>query len=217
MPWSMGLLGAASSLNLSFVGSTNVNATSIAIPALAQVGDLAILHVTGADGSGSTAATPVTPTNWSLISAAGGVSSNNVAAGIYYKVLVSTDLGTSVTTSPTYGFANRKIILIFRPDASISNVSTTSVNAQGTSATPSNQSINLASQPVPSLAIAGYYSSGTVTTRGSSVTMNEVVGSSATQYLKYLVYNSVDTPSNITISMSDNGNNALVSGALLIS
>jgi hypothetical protein len=184
-----------------FNSNTNSTGSTITIPNNVQVDDYAILF------DFSTTTTDTTPTNWTSISKA---TTTGIRTNISYKKMVSGDLGATITGM---GGTTRKILLTFRPNAAVSSVTLSTPGSQATTAAPSNQTISMSGQNRPIIGFACYASTGSVGTRGWSggtpVEFSNVSTSSI--FVKALVYNQefTTTPSNATISMSDNGTNTL--------
>ena len=186
--------------SMTFVQSQTFTASSFIYPSEMQVGDFCILF----DASPTT--TDVTPTGFTSITKA--LIATTYRQNISYRILQSGD-ATGVLKTGLGGSA-RKVVLLFRPNVPITSVSFTIAGTQATTSVPTNQTI--LGQAGPVIAFACYSSTGNVTTRGwtaGSPTEVSVVSTSS-NYVKYLITNS-GTPANTTVSMTDNGNNALQS------
>lgn len=193
------------SKTFTFVASATSTTSTISIPASSSVGDFVVLFDSSRDNIFDPPST-VVPTGWSLIS---NVSESNILSLssirsiVSYKSLVSGDPGSSITGMNAGFFGtDRKIIMVFRPNFSVQNTSILSVNG----ATNSNsQTITITESQPPILAFAHWASNGTISSRGvSGITMNEVSNTTG-QYASYKIFNSNETTSDATISMSDNG------------
>lgn len=197
--------------SVAFVTSVVASATSVVIPITAQTGDVAIL----AHGGGTTASTPtpITPSGWSVIAV--GNTYSTVAMGLYYKVLTSTDIGSTVYLSPTWA-ANRKILTVHRANVPLSSsgVSLVSVASEFTTEKPAPQTISISEVTSPVISFVNHYSSVPISVRSSSVTMNEIQGASSAHWFKYLTYNT--NPQDITVDQVDYGSNTMISGGLSI-
>ena len=192
------------SKTFTFVASATSTTSTISIPAISSVGDFAVLF----DSATDILFTPntVVPSGWSSISNVSEVEFSpleTIRSIVSYKSLVSGDPGSSITGMNAGFFGtDRKIIMVFRPNFSVQNTSILSVNG----ATNSNsQTITITESQPPILAFAHWASNGTISSRGvSGITMNEVSNTTG-QYASYKIFNSNETTSDATISMSDNG------------
>jgi len=188
---------------VSFQDSATSIASTITVPGSAAVGDVAILFDT------STTVTNTIPSGWTSIS---GVTTTGIRQNISYKLIGSSDIGATVT-----GMAGttRKVMLVYRGNALIGEVTPTVTGTQATTATPTAQS--LVGQAGPMIAFATYSATSTITTRGWSVgspsEYSSVSGSGI--YVKALITNS-GTPSTTSITMTDSGTNAMQSFRLKI-
>jgi hypothetical protein len=181
--------------------STTGTATTITIPAAANIGDYAILF------DSSTTTTDTIPSGWTSIN---GVTTTGIRTNISFKRLVSGDPNTSVTGM---GGNTRKIMLIVKGNSDLLSNTRSTPGSQATTATPTNQTISTSSVNTPAVFFAVYASTGAITTRGwtggtpveySSVSTNGI-------YVKALTYGRGTTPATATISMSDGGTNTLQS------
>lgn len=124
--------GGPALIGFTFVASasTNIGASTITIPATAQAGDLCVL-LDSTVNTTATLPTNVVPSGFTQIMTAAFVRANGTTSArmtCSYKVLVSGDAGSSIT-----GLGNtnpRKIVLVFRPDSSITTVSYSTDNTQ---------------------------------------------------------------------------------------
>jgi hypothetical protein len=192
------------SKTFTFVASATSTTSTISIPAISSVGDFAVLFDSA---TGILIPTTVVPSGWSSISNVSEVELGPlkcIRSIVSYKSLVSGDPGSSITGmyAGIFDATDRKIIMVFRPNFSVQNTSILSVNG----ATNSNsQTITITESQPPILAFAHWASNGTISSRGvSGITMNEVSNTTG-QYASYKIFNSNETTSDATISMSDNG------------
>lgn len=200
-------------LRLDYVTSnTAEDVTSITIPAEAQVGDIAVLlsYCRGLASTGGNA-----PAGWTKITdLTQGSSSTGIRALAAYKVLVSGDPGSTITGLIYGGQAEAQHVRIYRkydPGNVGSGVQVSTPSAQGTTGTPTNQTIANASDFTGYVAIAMYSGSGTVSVRGftpAATTENSMAAS--TFFVKTKVYTAEDTHAAITVSMSDTGSNNIL-------
>jgi hypothetical protein len=187
--------------DMTFITSATSSVSTITIPSTAAVGDIAVLF------DYSTTTTDTTPTGFTQVNTA---TTTGIRTSNSYKILVTGDSGASIT-----GMAGttRKIIAIFRPATTVRSVVATSSGAQATTATPTNQTLGVATNSLVSettLGFAQYGATAAITTR-TGAGMSEIAGAATTQYAKYIVLNSGVARSNITIGQTDNGTNALTS------
>lgn len=191
--------------NFTFVASATSTTSTISIPASSSVGDFAVLFDSSTNSSFTPTST-VVPSGWSSISNVSETNSiipfiyTSIRSIVSYKSLVSGNPGSSITGMN--GTTDRKIIMVFRPNFSVQNTSILSVNGAANS---NPQTITITQSQPPILAFAHWASSGTISSRGvSGITMNEVSNTTG-QYASYKIFNTNETTSDATISMSDNG------------
>ena len=196
-----------------FVSATTATASTIAWPADRAAGDLAIL-VDGA-GAATTAPTAVTATGFTDIANTSLNASLANRTMVSYKILTGSETGSITGMS---GTTNRKNLFIYRPDATITTLTISTVNQQTTLSAPTNQTLSMSALTGPYIGIAAYMSSGTITARGSTVTASrEVTANSTTNYTKTFEAKKADESfANSTISMADYGTNGMVSFTILI-
>lgn len=207
---------AVESISMSFVTSTTSATTSHTISTSAQAGDIAIIHM-AASGSGAYAGAP--PAGWANTTYARTTTGSGAVWGSFaWKQLVSGDIGATLTGLPTGGSWRNSVIVYFRPSKAITSASVVGTpNQQATTGDPVQQDNNIAgSNNPPNIIVGGYISNGTITTRTSSVTMNEIVQRTNNVFLKYKIYNIGDTLEYVSVDMADFGNNMLHSFYLTI-
>lgn len=212
--------GASPTMSLTHVRNTASTTTSHTVSASAVVGELAVLHCSAVGSGGYTGATP---SGWTELTYSRTTTGTGAVWGVFaIKILVSGDIGTTLTGLPGGGGGQGSTISYFTPSRPI--VSATVVGTAGneaTTGTPVNQSLNIQTNNAPpNLAFAGYISNNAITTRTSTgATMTEITERTVTlySYVKYKVYNVGSTLENITIAMADYGNNCLQSFYLKVS
>lgn len=187
---------------------SNSAAATIAIPATAQAGDVAVLLDFAV--SNTTAAGAVTPSGWTQIRTDVVNATTAIRASVCYKILVSGDVNATVT-GMSGGTSTRKMLLLLKNNRKVTQVTVGSSNGAASGLDPAAQIITVAGVTPSILLIAHYASSSAVNPRTTSKTMTEVVGSSTNQYCLYSVVNSRSLVENITVDMTDNGTNALQS------
>lgn len=192
------------------VSQTSSTASTIAVPSGAQAGDVAVLFDYGTNAS-TTIPTSVTPTGFTLISDASISSTSSGRSVISYKVLVSGDLGGTITG--INATTNEKILFIFRPNQPVitSNSLSITLSTPGSQAVssgnPSNQTISMSSLNSRKSDCLLYFSSyrfgfgATAATRGATGPSFTEVGT----YIKYGEFIASETTSDATISMSATG------------
>lgn len=195
--------GGAPTMAFVTSGVATNNAT-IAIPALAAAGDLAVL-LDSARNAASVIPTKVIPTNWTEAAdvTGSGVTTNRGRSTISYKVLAAGDLGGNITGMDDA--AEGKIILIFRPSgAAISGVTLSTPTGEVTGGDPAQQTIAMAAAAVPVIGVAQWYGSQAVDPRAATPEMAAEVANGTVHFAKYSVYNSA--PADHVINMDDDGN-----------
>ena len=194
-------LDTVSPLIISVLTSTTSLTTTITIPSTAAVNDYAILFDT------STTVTNTLPTGFTSIV---GTTTTGIRTNVSYKKLVAGDPGALITGMAG---ATRKILLILRPNKTVSTVTISTPNAQATTAVPTNQTLNMTGQTAPCIGFAVYSSTGSITTRGNTA-INPIeysLISTTSIYVKTVQFNPGETPGSYTISMTDGGTNVLQS------
>lgn len=194
-----------------FLTSTTSTTNTITIPATAEEGDIAILFDGGAGGTTATAGAGG-PTGWTtilnqLVNDAGGNSMRCICS---YKILSLGEAGTSITGMDAP--ADGKIMLVFRPNFTIANVTAVTIGNVVSLADAVLQTITLTSATLPAIGCAHMRAgtgggNGTVTTR--SVTNLTEVSNGTFQYAYYAVENSVNTVVDATADFADSGTNGL--------
>lgn len=193
--------------SFSFVASATVNGTTPTIPATAQAGDFCVALDYAHDADG-TAPVLVTPSGWTNV-ADNAISqgSDSPRAAIWYRILAGGDANpVFMAGAGGGGSRTRKILIVFRPDATIATVVPSTPTGQATTGDPASQTIAMSGKTVPVIGVAHYCAQNNPATRtwtgGSPTEINN-----SAQFGKYLVYNS--SPADATIDMPDNGVNVL--------
>jgi hypothetical protein len=199
----LGVPSGAAAPSLTFIASA-VAATgaTIAVPASAAVGDLAVL-LDSARNSASVIPTKAIPTDWTEVAdvTGSGVTTTRGRSNISYKVLEAGEPGANVTGMDDT--AEGKIVLIFRPSAPIVSVTPSTATGEITLGDPAQQSIAMAAAAAPVIGVAQWYGASAVDPRTASPAMSEVANGTP-HFAKYVVYNSA--PADHTINMDDDGN-----------
>jgi hypothetical protein len=195
--------GGGVSRNISYVSYTADNDTALTLPSF-QAGDYAFIFQLNK----GTITVPTTPSGFTSISAGGaGLSSQAVSSKISYRKMLSGD-SRNITLSGTTPLS---IALIFRPDFPSTGEDYGLPNAFFNTSNPPEQTvIGPSTTNSPYILFAHYASSGAVSPRTSSVTMDEQLSTSS-QYIKYKIYNTGDTNETVTFDMEDEGTNILQS------
>lgn len=204
--------------SLSFVTSVTSTSSTITIPATAQVGDVVMLFDFGYITS-TTAPTSVIPTGFTAFtkSASSQTTSPACRSVVSRKILVAGDPGSTITGMNTTSM--NKLLVVYRPNATINTVTSGAQNGQATANAPTNQTLTLTStEGTWFVGYAMYCSSGSITTRGSSTTETRELNVGTTMYVKLFEnLNGTTTFADSTISMADYGSNILNSDALSFS
>jgi hypothetical protein len=131
---------------------------------------------------------------------------------VSYKILTSSDPNTTVTGLTGTG-GTRKFVLIYRPNSTVTTLSSGAITSQTTPGVATNQiitaattanTLNTSNAWVP---FAVYASSGAITTRGSTITATRELNQSTNLYIKAFE----EWGGSNTISIADYGVNALAS------
>jgi hypothetical protein len=199
-----------SPVTLTFVAASYSNATTtIAMPSGAQAGD--VMAVVSA-----TLRTPLTSAGGGFTlrqNISGGTSGTSyIASYVSSRVLTGSELGTITNLhNSTQSGAHRAMALLFRPSAAITSTTFTSTGNLTNISDPSAQTVTVSNQPQAALALAVMRSTGSISTRSSSIAMNELVDSGVTQfYVRYKLYTAGEARTNFTVDMSDGGANNLL-------
>ena len=170
-----------------FITSGTSTSSTIAVPALAQAGDFAIL-IDCATQSGTTAPTTVIPSGWTTVALTSGNDGTNAGrTQFHYKFLVSGDLSTTITGQSTAGTMD-KMILIYRttstsvttPSGNFSSYSSTNAG-QGGSTTNGGFGQAIAA---PGVAFAVYHATPTAIAVRNGANFTRELNSSTRMYVK---------------------------------
>ena len=203
---------------ITFVASaTSVDVATIVVPATAAIGDLAVLFDQATNGSGlPTEVVPTGFTQWSTSQTTGALNRGVIS----YKVLVSGEPGSTITgMKGTAGSPNtNKVMFVFRSDtSSITAVTPSTLNSQGTGSDPTLQTVSAASGAAPLIVLGQAWCSNTTSafSTESPAFDGTVTTSLADLIAGYKIYNS--SPADHSIDMADLGsNNTLRSGYLQV-
>lgn len=189
--------------------------TSTNIPASAIAGDIAIFYASGHGTGISSTDNPTTPNNFIRVR----LNVDPADSIIYsaYKILEESDLIATLTSGINES-TEYCAVMIFRPSRTPSSLSAFSVNGQATNGDPSPQTIDMSLGPTNKsiLAVAFASVTGRETGTTTSPTMIErIVNARSSAY--YRIFNYPTVPSNITVDIADEGDNAIQSWGLAIS
>lgn len=192
--------GVAGVTSLTFVDSAVSTGSTITVPATAAVGDIAFLFDTGRQASPGPAS--VVPAGWTPI--AETVPSNTLRIITSRRVLTSGEPGSTVTGINASTFVS-KVILVFRPNATILTVTHSTWNTvPETNGDPASQSV-LASGGVAPLIVFGLVTTtGTPAFNASTTPAFTATVSSGNIIVGYRISNSA--PADQTLDMDDLGN-----------
>lgn len=195
--------------SLSYIGGTISSTTSLTVPATVQAGDL-LIFVSTARNTSTTAPTAPTMTGWSNTINVSATSTTGYRQVVYYKIATAGDASSTITCMSGTA-STRSIIMIYRGDKAISVIEPNwGTGGQATTNAPTNQTLTMTGVTGPYVAIANYYSSGTITTRGSTTTATGEISSGTGFYIKRFDSTSSSVSFNTsTISMADYGDNVL--------
>lgn len=190
--------------SLTRVGQVASTGSTVSIPAGVQAGDLLLYGFAAWTGSSNPSYTP--PSGWtSLINATMG---ENGRIGIAAKRATGSESGSIGGVFGNAG-VDRKVCVLLRPNVPLASVgSAQSVASQFTTDTPSDQVVTSGAGTPPLLVLALWNAVvGTVSTRGMSPAKDDEYNSSTNLYLGWKLYPS--SPANVTVSMEDEGSNAM--------
>ena len=194
--------------SLTFVGVTTANTGStVAIHGSAVAGDLAILF-----DQSDTNATGVysEPTGFDVIASG---ESGAIAGGISAVVLTAGHITAGTITGMSGAGAISKALVIYRPDAPITNILFATPSVEYTTGNPAAQNIAASGGAVPLVAVAmaanrsGTSSFSTNSPALTTTAINDLIAG-------YLHYNS--SPSDHSVDMNDLGVNGLLSNYIWV-
>lgn len=205
------LMRKQSALSFTYLFNTSSTTTSHTVSSSAQAGDIAILHCS-AQGSGSY--TGGTPSGWTEATYSRTTSGTGAVWGIFaYKVLVSGDVGATLTGLPGGGQGQASTIVYYRPSKTINTVALgATAGNEATTGTPATQTQNVSGVNLPpNILLGGWIANAAVTTRSTTITMTEITEKTGNpySYVKHKLYNVGDTLEYLTADMADYGNNCL--------
>jgi len=200
--------------SISFVTSATSTTTSIVCPTV-QAGDIIVLF-NYARSTNSFTPTSVTPTGFTGI---GSGASFNATLAVreqpFYKIATGTESGTTLTGMTGTG-AQNILLLVYRPNASINQITISTPTAQATDSAPTNQTLSMSSLTGPYIGFAFYSGSNVLTTKGSTIPSTREIDSGNTAVKTFESTSSAVTFSDSTISQSDYGTNVLESFTMTI-
>lgn len=179
---------------LTLVGSTSgTSTTTMALPSGTKKGDVATLcWCTGAN------TTITISSDWRKFS-----HQSTYSQAVAVKILDAADIAAG---SVSYSIPSGDVILMtFRPDGPVASFTAGKILGQYTTGTPAAQTQNLANASTPSIVIATYLSSASLTTDALSPETGSVL--SGTHRARYKIWNEGDTVSTVTSTMPDRGSN----------
>jgi hypothetical protein len=179
--------------------ATTINTAGMALPEGALVGDYAVLFDT------STTTTDTIPSGWTSISKS---TTTGLRTNISYKKITQADKDAEIFTG--MGGATRKVLLIFTVNSATSSVTVSTPTAQATTATPTSQTVSMSGQGTP---IIGFWCGAATGSPSVTVTGSEAYNNISTNgvAVRFLQYNSGQTPANISGTMTDAGTNTFQS------
>lgn len=198
--------------SFTFVSSQVGVGNTIQIPSSARENDFAILFNGYASNSIESEGDVTTiPSGWIKITSSYFASfitdPNTVGASVSYKILSSSDPGSTITA---IGPLPMKTLLVFRPDSKINGITLGNINQQATSGNPSQQTVLLSQNDTPSLAFGHWKATLSITARTvSGIPMTEVSNISTSppftgqQYVKYSMFSAGQPTNDFTVDMND--------------
>ena len=206
----LGSSGSKKITSIAFKQSVVSTTTSLTLPTGLAANTIGIL-LNNAWANSNTIATTVVPSGWTSIA---NNSASGAASGIKgicsYKIFTTSDSGATIT-GMTGTNGQNMILLVFQANKIITTPTFSTASGEATTSAPATQTVSIATIPTnPVVGIAHYASEGTIGTRTSSITMQEVT-SGVQQYAKYVTYNYAIARSNFTVSLGDSGINCLQS------
>jgi hypothetical protein len=187
----------------------------IGFPALAEPGDLAVAFFYASVITGSLP--DVIPAGWTgLAGVSRTVSATTRRSRHCCKILTAEDISAGSITGIT-GSTEAKVMLTFRPDTAINDVTVSTWNAESTAADPASQTVTASGQSAPLIVfgVACAVQTGAAFSTASPAFDATVIANSRNR-VGYKVYNA--SPANHTIDMNDLGSdNSLASGFIRVS
>lgn len=201
--------------------TTATNSSTITVPSGATAGDVAILFDTTASNSADPDSGGSAPTGWNLFASLLHDASPTLwlRTTISYKILVSGDLGATVT-GMGIDYGTCKALAVIAPDIAATSISPSSANTEDTSGDPAAQTILSGSGTAPLIAfgVHGSRAGGGVGAATMSPVedqeqdLSDLTTDFVYQRATYKMYNS--SPANVTWDADDSGRNTVISGYL---
>lgn len=190
--------------SLTRVGQANSTTSTVSIPGGVQAGDLLLYGFAAWNNSGNPSYT--VPSGWASLLNATMTSTGRI--GIAAKRAVGSESGS---IGGVFGDAgvDGKVCVLLRPDKPLTSIgSAQSVASQFSTSAPSNQVVTSGAGVAPLIVLALWNTVvGTVSPRGMSPAKDDEYNSSTNLYLGWKLYASA--PANVTVSMEDEGSNAM--------
>jgi hypothetical protein len=183
-------------LSFTYRAQANSAASTVVIPSGTVIGDIIILFDKAINSTGEP--TTVVPTDFTQIDLGfNGVRKHIVS----YKVAVSGDPGATITGMNGTS-ANRKMIVVIQPSATIKDLAINDKASEQTDGTPTNQVANASAEVNPTL-VLGFYGQQAATSQSMSPSADGTVSNDTVNYIRYKIYNS--SPQDVTVSEGDGG------------
>lgn len=188
---------------VAFRAASYSTGVSLTAPAEIQAGDLLVFAQASLNISGIPSS--VTPSGFTTI--VDVTDGDSRRAMLSWRLANGTEASTSLTGMSALN--NRKGLAVFSGE--IEGVDPRSFAGETTGGAPENQIITSSGGVVPTLVLAAYLSTGSIDPRGMSPAKDgEDGGNSNSTWFAWKIYN--DSPANVTVSMDDEGSNALMAG-----
>jgi hypothetical protein len=210
-------VGAQQISSFTYFSRTVSSGSTVTVPAGVQKYDIAFLIDAASDSSSSRPQNATTLANWPLINYSTGLTAgggNYYHSYVNYRILNGTEGGTTVT-GINGASVNRKIIAVFRPNAAVKYfASLAQVRGQATQGTPTTQVVDVSGQKLPIIVFAHFWGGLNAASAGMSPSDDIFNGSSDRQKAGYKLFDFGETPSNVTVSKNDQGENNVLQSFL---
>jgi hypothetical protein len=190
---------AAGALTITFVESVTSSGTTLDFTN-AIAGDL-LVYLDRAR-SGAVAPTSVTPSMFTLHTAASATDGAQIRYNVSYKIATGSE---TTVTGMNGDVQNNKIGLIFRGSSAFASVAEGDTDSVAfTNGDPADVAVSASADTPPLIVIAIYTSTGAVSPAGFSTADEDGTITNGTSHVvKYKIHNS--SPADVTISMDDEG------------
>jgi hypothetical protein len=196
-------------ITFNFVDSAT-GRSSVTVPNSALAGDLAILVTAGFDDNVDL----VFPSDFTQVRANDDDGDDTIVSG--WKVLASEDIGA--TKQGINAEEDGMVLLVFRPNYPILNVAVSSINGEAGSLAPATQTLAMSGGTTPLIGVAFRSANNGINLSENIITTPDILTNIAVDngvtnglVASYIVYNPGSTPVDISVGMTDRGNNLMQS------